>query len=244
MRPFTSFLLAATVLGGAPCSQAESPRAVIDAPAQATVGDLVVLSAEGSHASDFAWRLANSEKTFLPVDGGRRCVFSSGSPGKFVFVLAVACGDQVAVALHTIDVVTPEPPNPDPSPVPPTPDPDLPPGKFNLAKLARDWALTTVSLDPSQRKETARSLAASFSSLAAAIAAGTVTDPAQILAQTLASNQQALGDRRQAWKEWGEKLAKELEALHGDGSLRSAESYAIAWREIALGLEGVNRDGR
>jgi hypothetical protein len=52
-------------------------------------GDLVILDASGSDATTFTWVLANSDKTFLPVDGGKRCVFSPGRAGVFVFVLVV-----------------------------------------------------------------------------------------------------------------------------------------------------------
>jgi hypothetical protein len=233
---------------GAALADETGPAAVIDGPTTVAPGDLVILSGERSRASDFAWRLCNTEKSFLAVDGGRRCVFASGSPGKFTFVLAVAAGDRVALAQHTVEITAPEPP-PNPNPGPPVPapgppEPDLPPGKFNLARLARDWALTTVLLDPAQRKETARSLAASFASMSAAIAAGTVSDPAEILARTLAANQAALGSQRDAWKGWGAKLAQALEAFHAQGTLRSAESYATAWREIAQGLEGVATHGK
>jgi hypothetical protein len=109
------------------------PVASIKGPKTATAGDLVILDASASDATTFTWVLANSDKTFLPVDGGKRCVFSSGTPGRFVFVLIVGKveeGKSYAAETQWSVVIggdVPTPPNPfPPTPNPPPPDPTPP----------------------------------------------------------------------------------------------------------------------
>jgi hypothetical protein len=112
------------------------PVASIKGPKTAAAGDLVILDASGSDATTFTWVLANSDKTFLPVDGGKRCVFSSGTGGRFVFVLVVGKveGGQSLAAETQWSVViggdVPVPPNPlppiPPAPIPPDPTPPNP----------------------------------------------------------------------------------------------------------------------
>lgn len=212
------------------------PNASIVAPQRVHAGDLVILDASASTAKDFAWALCGSDKTYLPVDGGRRCVFSSGTPGRFHFVLAVGAADRVALAQHVIEVENTSPPEPDDPTVPDAPD--LPHGKFGLAQLARDWVLETTPASPS-RHATAQSLAGSFRSLAAAIAAGTLTQPGMILEATRTSNRDALAANVETWKPWSDKLARELETLHQQGSLSTANDFQAAWEEIAQGLSSL-----
>jgi len=98
--------------------------AVINGPSEAEPGDLIILDASrSSNATTFKWLLVNSKKTFLPVDQNERCVFSSGTPQEYIFVLIAAGGDNngkldVAVAEHRVVVGSPiDPVNPTP-PVP------------------------------------------------------------------------------------------------------------------------------
>jgi hypothetical protein len=115
-------------------SWAAGPSAVIKGPKSAGPGDLVILDASGSDATSFAWVLANSDKTILPVDNGQRCVFSSGQKGVFVFVLVVAkANDKGAVETAqsqwavSVGGDSPIPPAPfPPTPIPPAPLPPDP----------------------------------------------------------------------------------------------------------------------
>lgn len=225
--------------GGESGGGAGEPTAVIEGPERAALGDLVVLDASRSEANAFAWLLVGGPKSFLPVDQGRRCVFAAGTAGQYTFVLAVAGNDRVALARHLVTIgPAPPPPVPPAPPTPPAPEP-LPHGKYDLARLARDWARLSVPLDGSRRDASARSLAASFHSMASAISAGTLTLPAEILAETKRSNQAALGADIGAWRPWFALLAAKLEALNQSGVLKLADDYATAWREIAGGLAEV-----
>lgn len=237
-------LIAAMALVAAACmaDQCLGQNAVIDGPANSAAGDLVVLDASRSEAKDFAWKLVNSDKVFLPVEGNRKVVFASGQNGVYTFILAVALDDKVAIAQHDVTIGPPNPPPPTPIPPsppnPPEPEP-LPHGKYDLSRLSRDWAKLSVTLDGPRRTASARSLAASFHTMASAIAAGTLTVPSDILAETKKSNQNALGSDAESWRPWFVLLAARLESLGKGGELNVADDYAAAWREIAAGLEAV-----
>jgi hypothetical protein len=88
-------------------------------------------------------------------------------------------------------------------------------------------------------RDKSTALANSFSSMAAAIAAGTLSKPQDILSQTRFSNNEALGASVDAWKKWGECLSDALSLLHETGKLKTPEDYRVAWEEIAAGLRGA-----
>jgi hypothetical protein len=218
---------------------AADPTAVIVGPSQALPGDLIVLDGGSSQATGFAWVLADSDKSFLPVDGGRRLVFATGTPGKYTFILvtALAGGDanpRVALARHV--VVVGDDPTP---PVPPGPDP-LPPGRFNLAAQARDWT-TLVKLPAVDRRRTAELVAGSFESVASAIAAGAMTKVGDALAKLVAANQSALSPSEYAaWKaDWNPKFQSAMTQLDDAGKLPALADVAAAFLEIAQGLRAV-----
>ena len=108
-------------------------KAVITGPKTASLGDLVVLDVSQSQAQKYKWTAVGHSKSFLPVDGGIRLCFASGSAGDFIFALVAAGtnpngGAEADVALWTITVGTPSPPTPPQPPTPPTPPvPPTPP---------------------------------------------------------------------------------------------------------------------
>ena len=157
-------------------------------------------------------------------------------PGRYV--VSFVSFDQKQHATHVIQVGN-DPPSPGPGPAPPPPDPvpvPLPDGKYKLANAAAAWVASSV--DPAAKVQ-AKALAGSFRGIAAAIAAGTLSDPQKILTETRTSNNAALGSFVEQWKPWGGKLSAELERLSTEGSLRTADDYRTAWQEIATGLEAV-----
>lgn len=141
-------------------------------------------------------------------------------------------GKQHAVKLIRVNGTIP--PGPDPSPNPPAPVP-LPDGKYKLAAQSRDW----VALVAPEHRGKAKDLANSFRGMAAAIAAGTVKKAEDILAQTKASNNAALGSSVDAWKPFGAKLQAALEEIDGKGNLIPPDDYKTAFNEIATGLEAA-----
>ncbi len=133
-------------------ARGQQPTAVITGPKEAPVGDLVILDASQSQGLGFLWLLVNSEKSFLPVDGGIRCVFASGSPGRFLFVLVTSGtnnngGPAAATAKHELNITGGTPPTPTPTPTPtPKPDPTVPPTNARSAVIL----VETSDLSPDQ----------------------------------------------------------------------------------------------
>lgn len=234
-------LLALTALAG------PGPTAVIAGPTVGSPGDLIVLDAsQSTGAAGYAWVLADSDKTFLEVEDGRKAVFATGAAGRYTFVLVAASAavdgkPQVAIARHRVTVGDPPPdpippdPLPPPNPIPPDP---LPSGKFGLATLARD-AAAAVRLASADKQRSAAALAGSFETIASTIAAGALRTPAEIVAATREQNISALALQRTAWEPWADALRRRLNELSDNGQLKSAEDYAVAWREIAAGLKAV-----
>lgn len=111
---------------------AQMPRAVITGPKEAALGDMVCLDASQSEGTSRLWLLAVSPvpKSFMPVDQGLRCVFATGTPGRYVFVLVAAGtnpngGPAVDMTTHEIQISGKVPDVPPPPVVPP--DPPTPP---------------------------------------------------------------------------------------------------------------------
>jgi hypothetical protein len=105
--------------------------AKIVGPTKSEPGDLIVLDASSSVNVDvYKWMLANSSKSFLPVEGGTKLVFASGTPGDYKFILAVAGlhdgKADLSVAEHIVTNGRPGPTPPSP-PTPPEPNPPTPP---------------------------------------------------------------------------------------------------------------------
>jgi hypothetical protein len=127
---------------------AELPKAVITGPREAPPGELVILDASQSSGLGYLWLLVNSDKSFLPVDNGLKCVFSTGTPGSYVFILAVSGtnangGPAVTLATHALKITGPTPtPEPTPNPTPPVPTP----GKASAAILLYESGDSTQEL--------------------------------------------------------------------------------------------------
>lgn len=126
-RPIAAFVrhLSAMliVVGIVATAAGQMPRAVITGPKESSTGDMIVLDASASEGLSRIWLLAVSPvpKSFLPVDSGVRCVFATGTAGKYVFVLVVAGanpngGAAVEMATHEIVVKGMGPDNPPPPP--------------------------------------------------------------------------------------------------------------------------------
>lgn len=237
--------------------------AVISGPESVAAGELVKLQArlvyqrqwlriEGSEPKNrprFRWELANppdgynaEEWTF---NDGRTCVFATGRPGLYQFILAGTQLDaegipRLFIVRHTLTVEPSNPPGPEPNPDPPEPkppEPDLPAGRFGLARLVYQLAGNQV---PAAHRAAAGALAENYRGIAARIAAGTLTGVPEILTETTAGNQRAVGTGREAWMPFFEQLAGRMRELDRAGELTSSEDFQQAWTEIAMGLDAVH----
>ena len=121
--------------------------AIIKAPTQVNVGDLVVLDSSDSKGDNQKWVIdPRAEGRYLELE--KRIVFAIGTPGVYQFQLIVADKeaniDQVKHDIQVGSITTPIPPpiNPPPTtPVPPSPPTDS--SVLNAVKVN-----TPVSLCP------------------------------------------------------------------------------------------------
>lgn len=208
-----------------PVPQPDPAKLVVSLEVQPTaeVGQLVVLEA-GGNADRYTWQVLPPTENFLPIDGGKRAVFTAAG-GTFTFILAGADEDEVAVATTAISVGPAPGPGPQPGPIPVPPAPQI-----GFDRLSIGW-LKLLKKDDKLRDD-AILLAANFESIAGLIEARQLTGGDVITEFTRNSNRRIIGERRDVWLPFFEALEKELKA-------RSSLNYQQAWREIAKGL----RDG-
>jgi hypothetical protein len=153
-------------------------------------------------------------------------------------------GQRINLLTHTVFVpgLHPNPgPGPDPNPNPdPDPTPTFPDGKYGLSKLAYQWARTKVS---GNDRKAAPELVKSFQGMASTVAAGTVTSVEDFLKKSKEANTSALsraGVSPAGWDAFGTALQDHIyELYHDRKTIQTAQDFAIAWNEVAAGLEKV-----
>lgn len=228
-------------------------EATIDGPTKAKVGELVVLTAKADGAQKYIWALPGNDSSFYQADGGARCIFATPTPGKYMFVLAVAkAGDtgvaELTLATHTVVIgYNPQPPLPDPlppkpptppdptppEPPKPTPPPDLPAGKYGLAKISYDAAMKL----PASVRTRAPQLAEAQDGAAAAAAA--LSGPNEILNAWREANN-AVVDKND-WANWGQTCSDVLKQLYSTQKLKTPSDFKTAFTEIGLGLKAIKQ---
>lgn len=222
-----------------PCTLQAQVKAVVDGPKEANPGDLVVLDATDSVGTVYAWTLLQN-RVCLPVDGGKRCVFASGTPGVYVFVLSVAGQDSagkvaIDVAKHSVQIGdNPGPgPTPDPNPPDPGPDPTPEPDLTGTAKVVYDAAML---IDSSQRTAEAKAFARVFRAVASKAAGLTSMTPQEMFAETVKEISQKIGRQTMVkWDSWETAWAAEMRKSAGS----TRETHIKAWLDTADGLEAV-----
>lgn len=202
----------------APAPAPLSAAVEISAPAQAAVGELVVLSVEDSDASSFSWQVVPPTKHFMVIDDGRRAVFSAPNPGDYLFIVGAAKADSVDLKTHKLTVGAPVPS--------PTPAP--------LGDLSAK--VSAIAISTKLGKPDAVVISSSFENVAAAVSAGAMTDPADIVQATKKAVQASLGPNVPAATPFLQGLQAELKSQADAGKLPDAAAHAQAWREIAAAL--------
>lgn len=188
----------------------------ISAPADAAVGQLVIIDATKSKAKSFKWIVVPETSNFLVIEDGRKAVFSEGRPGQYRFYIAGAAGDQVDAETHTIDVGGSAP-----SPVP------------GINQKVKAWV---AQVNSAGKKSEQSALSASFSGVAAQIAAGVLKTPDDVIKSTAVANRGALGSSIDSWKPFADSLRTELNQLSQAGKLETMEQHADLWRQISAAL--------
>lgn len=170
----------------------------------------------------------NSLKSVQPtvLDGGKCCLFE-GLSGEYAVVF-LPPGDtaQPLVANLVLGGTAPLPPDPV--------DPVDPLSIF--ARQVRDWCLALV---PAASRGKAAALAQSFSTVSSQMAAGTLATPEAVIKATYEANLAVLGNDREQWALFREKLRVELNARSKAGTLQTIPQHMAVWDEIAAGLRAV-----
>lgn len=190
----------------------------IDGPIVAKAGQLIVLDVSKSNATSFTWVVEPPTANFLVIDGGKRAVFSHGSPGEFLFIVAGAKDGEVGVTTHRIKVEGGQPPFP------------------NVDGIAAKIPLWCESVVSDNKKDEALKLAQSFASVASIVDSGVVMTPEDVVLSTKNANRDALGENINKWVPLLEALQGELKSMSAAGTLSDTASHAKVWRDIAEGL--------
>jgi hypothetical protein len=135
------------------------------------------------------------------------------------------------------------PPDPDvPTPDPDVPDPVLPSGQYGLAKISYDGA-KLVKLDSAMKIRSAMALAANYEGIAAAVKAGVIKSPKEVLEKTLEGNKAVFDSLKlvsSGWEPWDQHVQKVLIKLNKESkTMTTVDDFATAWKEISVGLKNV-----
>lgn len=137
--------------------------------------------------------------------------------------------DGDAVRLETLYLtLSSDTPNPAPDPDQPLPE---------AARLAREW----LSLVPDEARAKAPQLAGAFRGVAVRIASGELRDPNSIINASVAANRETLGEHRNAWLPWFQRLRDYMNTLAESGKLTTPEAHGALFRDLASGLEANAR---
>lgn len=162
------------------------------------------------------------------LEGGKAIIWQ-GAPGEYAAVFFPP-GDTVQPVVQKVLLGTTTPPVPPTPPTPPTPPLSA------LAAQTRDWAMALVPPTAALKCEL---VAQSFSAVSSQMAAGTLTDPAKIIAATRDANQTAVGELRDSWLPFFEAVRKYLNAELAAGRLATLEQHQAVWNDLAAGLRAV-----
>jgi hypothetical protein len=216
----------AAVLTQDPLNPNSKAEVVIDAPAEARIGQLVRFDLSKSSGTQFKWKSIPTNTNFEIFDGGKKACFSAEVDGVYTFVVACALNNTVDVKTHTIKVGSnPAPaPNPEPAPSP----------NGTLSAKVKIWAGAVTT---GTRKAEALKLAAGLDSVSAMIAAGTLTTPEDIVGKTAETNRTALGTQISAWVPFLTNVQAEMKQRAAAGELTTPEQHSAMWQEISKALK-------
>jgi hypothetical protein len=180
---------------------------------------------EGSNTETVMFGSGIAKKT-LKVYCAVSQVFKDGSSKVFLLIKDLNIGDA---------------PGPGPGPGPtPTPDPTFPDGRFQLSKFIYDASKTVNS---PEREREARALSNAINGVASAISAGTIKTPDDALIKCKEANRTALQaispDSITRWEPTFTALQDRLYQLYTERKINTVSDFADAFREIAVGLNGV-----
>jgi hypothetical protein len=202
---------------------------IVDAPTEVKVGQLARLSVDKSPGKSFKWLMLPSiaAENFQIYDDGKKAVFSSPTPGEFVFIIACEYKGVVDLKIHTLRVSASGPVNPD---KPNTPDTPVAGFVNQVATWAKEVKSTNFKIEATQ-------LASSFELISNKIKQGELTDVDQIIEATKLGSKAAIGNSTASWTPFLENLQREMRTQSEAGLLVTVDQHASLWRQIAEGLK-------
>ena len=214
------------------------PSAIIDAPSQVNVGDLVILNGGKSTGVNHLWVVDERAKgRFLEIPAERRIVFAIGTPGRYSFQLIVAdTSAGISQAIHFVDVGGVGLPPVDQPPIvsPPIPEPEKPEPPLPANEVA----------DASRRGVVALGDPATANALKAALEA-IVRNPPTTIDRQRSAVQDAIASallarqgvsREKDWlNEWRIPVNAAIDKVVTD------ETYISLIEQVIKGFEGVGK---
>ena len=213
---------------------------LIDGPAQAGHGALVMLEAPQIAGARYTWShvpgaVADAN---AKIDTDRRILYFAtpcGEDASYDFCLTVALPDADPVVVwHSLTVgASPVPPGPGPGPGPgPLPTLDA------FGTSCRDWATSLIPADV--RAATCQGVSDNFAAVAVDIDAAKITTMATAMASVRAANSKDLNTaQRAAWGPWFDQLTARWAQALDQGELADAASMALAAKQAAAGLKAA-----
>jgi hypothetical protein len=205
-------------------------KVVIEGPDTIKVGELGRLTTEKSKGRTFKWSVLPGEGIDFEVyNDGRKVVFSSNTPGEYIFIVACAFENDVDIAMHKVVIEAGEA-TIKPPPVPPT-----------VGQVAKFIELIGL-VQSSNKQEEAKKLADAFQSVVHRINAGELTDADLILEATATANNEAIGNNIVKWIPFLDSLKLELERQADAGLLVTKDQHVAVWKDIIEALLAVAKE--
>lgn len=256
-----SFLLMATTIFGADITIPD--QKIIGGEKPIPLGELVDLSLSPIQFKSPSLVSSSAEWKVVTSNGGKEQKIKSNSEGVFfssgtkneslivycfvthLYVVkdgtAIKSIETRSIILRADLAIGDGKPFPGPQPPTPTPVPNviLPDGKYKVSQTIYNSSMQVAS---NNRVKAAKALSASFKGVSAAIAAGVLSDPEDILRKTKESNLTALVNAGIDKKEWEAVFKEFMEVsfnLYEKKVVTTAGDFKDLWNEVAIGFEAV-----
>jgi len=182
----------------------------ITAPDTFEQGQLILLDASRSQATNLTWKMIPETSNFKIISGGKQALFSGDGSVAVYTIFIAGCKDRkIDSVIHTLSFGK---------------------GKIKIGKL-NPFQMKLISWIPTNATDEERiRLAQSFKSMATLILNNQLESEDDIIKATAWSNREALGNDIEKWNPFFAELKNELEA-------NPPENHAVKWREIALALD-------
>ena len=196
----------------------------------------------------YTWTVLPKEDVILWPDTTRIIISSGNKQQNYVVMLTASYvyvdGEKIiqraSQSITMVQVGDGTTPTPGGNAGPTAPPPDL----GTISKAAFEWTnlvLRGDGYDDAQVKNDAKKLAAVFAGIATKIDNAQLTDINDILSLTKTENDKALGESRNEWLPWFNKVSEMLKAGFKDGNIRTPQHYAQVWKDISKGLAAVSK---